>query len=36
MGLQFTSFIFQFYGMIIDLLILGLGRASELAGPPED
>lgn len=27
MGLQFTSFIFQFYGMLIDLLILGLGRA---------
>lgn len=36
MGLQFASFIFQFYGMIIDLLILGLGRASDLAGPPED
>lgn len=36
MGLQFASFIFQFYGMIIDLLILGLGRATELAGPPED
>ena len=33
-GLQFASFIFQYYGMILDLLLLGLGRASELAGPP--
>jgi pre-mRNA-processing factor 8 len=28
MGLQFTSFIFQFYGLIIDLLIMGLNRAN--------
>jgi pre-mRNA-processing factor 8 len=28
MGLQFMSFIFQFYAMIIDLLILGLNRAN--------
>lgn len=28
MGLQFTSFIYQFYGLIIDLLILGLNRAN--------
>jgi pre-mRNA-processing factor 8 len=34
-GIQFTSFIFQFYGMVLDLLILGLTRASELAGPPQ-
>ena len=25
----------QFYGLIMDLLILGLTRASELAGPPK-
>lgn len=34
-GLQFGSFIFQYYGLIIDLLLLGLTRASEIAGPPE-
>jgi len=33
-GLQFASFIFQYYGLVLDLLILGLSRASELAGPP--
>eukprot|EP00923_Selenidium_pygospionis_P020244 GHVN01035076.1.p1 GENE.GHVN01035076.1~~GHVN01035076.1.p1 ORF type:complete len:2490 (+),score=338.39 GHVN01035076.1:119-7588(+) len=33
-GLQFASFIFQYYGLILDLLLLGLTRASELAGPP--
>jgi len=33
-GLQFASFIFQFYGLVVDLLVLGLTRASELAGPP--
>ncbi|OCF43147.1 pre-mRNA-processing-splicing factor 8 [Kwoniella heveanensis CBS 569] len=33
-GLQFSSFVFQFYGLVLDLLILGLQRASELAGPP--
>ncbi|ORX74619.1 Prp-8-prov protein [Linderina pennispora] len=32
-GLQFAPFMFQFYGMILDLLILGLQRASEFAGP---
>ncbi|KAK6453849.1 NUC071 domain-containing protein [Scheffersomyces xylosifermentans] len=32
-GLQFSSFIYQYYGLIIDLLILGLDRATELAGP---
>ncbi len=33
-GLQFTSFIFQYYGLMLDLCVLGLSRASELAGPP--
>ncbi|EGR30484.1 pre-mRNA processing factor 8, putative [Ichthyophthirius multifiliis] len=33
-GLQFASFLYQFYGLILDLLILGLSRASEIAGPP--
>jgi len=33
-GLQFGSFIFQFYTLVLDLLILGLTRASDLAGPP--
>lgn len=34
-GLQFASFIAQYYGLILDLLLLGLTRASELAGPPK-
>lgn len=34
-GLGFTSFIYQFYGLILDLLVMGLQRASELAGPSE-
>ncbi|KAK0546006.1 pre-mRNA-splicing factor 8 [Tilletia horrida] len=33
-GLQFAAFIFQYYGLVLDLLILGLQRASEMAGPP--
>lgn len=33
-GLQFSSFIMQYYGLVLDILILGLQRASELAGPP--
>ncbi|KAF1351355.1 pre-mRNA-processing-splicing factor 8 [Delphinella strobiligena] len=33
-GLQFSAFVFQYYGLVIDLLLLGLQRASELAGPP--
>jgi pre-mRNA-processing factor 8 len=32
-GLQFASFIAQYYGLVLDLLLLGLTRASELAGP---
>lgn len=34
-GLQFASFIFQYYGLVLDLLVLGLHRASEMAGPPQ-
>ncbi|KAJ9092119.1 Pre-mRNA-processing-splicing factor 8 [Naganishia friedmannii] len=34
-GLQFASFVFQYYGLVLDLLILGLQRASEMAGPPQ-
>ena len=34
-GLQFASFITQYYGLVLDLLLLGLTRASELAGPPQ-
>merc|ERR1719247_1214079 len=33
-GLQFSSFVTQYYALILDLLVLGLTRASELAGPP--
>lgn len=32
-GLQFASFIAQYYGLILDLLVLGLTRASEISGP---
>lgn len=34
-GLQFASFITQYYGLVLDLLVLGLQRASEMAGPPQ-
>ena len=34
-GLQFASFIVQFFGLVLDLLLLGLQRASEMAGPPQ-
>ena len=33
-GLQFSSFVVQYYGLVLDLLLLGLNRASEMAGPP--
>ncbi|EPQ31507.1 uncharacterized protein PFL1_00840 [Pseudozyma flocculosa PF-1] len=33
-GLQLSAFVFQYYGLILDLLILGLQRASQMAGPP--
>lgn len=32
-GLQFASFVYQYYGLIIDLLILGQDRATDFAGP---
>lgn len=32
-GLQFSSFVTQYYGLIVDLLLLGLTRSSEIAGP---
>ena len=31
-GLQFSSFVVQYHGLLIDLLILGLRRATEIAG----
>lgn len=33
-GLKFSSFIYQFYALVLDLLLLGLNRASDIAGPP--
>jgi pre-mRNA-processing factor 8 len=33
-GLQFASFVTQYYGLVLDLLLLGLTRASDVAGPP--
>ena len=33
-GLQFSSFIVQYYGLMMDLLLLGIDRANQLAGPP--
>ncbi|KAF3051224.1 pre-mRNA-splicing factor 8 [Didymella keratinophila] len=34
-GLQFSGFVFQYYGLILDILLLGLQRANEIAGAPE-
>ena len=34
-GLQFASFIVQYSGLVLDLLVLGLQRASEMTGPPQ-
>ena len=34
-GLQFASFITQYYGLVLDLLMLGLHRAQDMAGPPQ-
>ncbi|OAF70592.1 Splicing factor Prp8 [Intoshia linei] len=34
-GLQYASFIVQYYGLVLDLLLLGLQRASQMAGPPQ-
>ena len=33
-GLQFSSFLLQFWGLLVDLLLVGIDRAAELAGPP--
>lgn len=33
-GLQFSSFVMQYHGLLVDILVLGLRRATELAGPP--
>lgn len=33
-GLQFSSFVVQYYGLMVDLLLLDHDRAMELAGPP--
>ena len=30
-----SAFAFQYYGLVFDLLILGLQHASEMAGPPQ-
>ena len=34
-GLQYASFVFMYYGLVLDLLVLGLTRASEIAGAPQ-
>ncbi|KAF2727175.1 putative pre-mRNA splicing factor [Polyplosphaeria fusca] len=34
-GLQFSAFVFQFYGLVLDILLLGLQRANEIAGSPD-
>ncbi|KAF4449843.1 pre-mRNA-splicing factor spp42 [Fusarium austroafricanum] len=34
-GLQFSAFVFQFYGLVLDILLMGPQRASEIAGPPQ-
>ncbi|BBH00039.1 hypothetical protein Prudu_009933 [Prunus dulcis] len=34
-GLQFASFVVQYYGLVVDLLLLGLTHASEIAGPQQ-
>jgi len=34
-GLKFSSFVWQYYGLVLDLLVLGLTRATEIAGPPQ-
>ncbi|KAL4072777.1 RNA recognition motif of the spliceosomal PrP8-domain-containing protein [Scleroderma yunnanense] len=34
-GLQFSAFAFQYYGLVLDLLILGLQQANKMAGLPQ-
>lgn len=33
-GIQFSTFVYQYYALALDLLLLGLERARDLAGPP--
>ena len=33
-GLQFASFVVQYYGLVNDLLVLGLQRGSDMSGSP--
>ena len=33
-GLKFARFVLQYYGLVLDLLMLGLNRALEMAGAP--
>lgn len=33
-GLQFAAFVYQYYGLMVDLLILGSDRAQDMAGNP--
>lgn len=33
--MQFAPFVVQYYGLVLDILVLGLHRASEMAGPPQ-
>lgn len=35
-GLQFSSFIYQYYGLMMDILLLGPERAMDFAGSPND
>jgi pre-mRNA-processing factor 8 len=35
-GLQFSSFLIQFHGLVVDLMLVGLPRAMDLAGDPND
>lgn len=35
-GLQFASFIYQYYALATDLMILGIDRATDIAGPPDN
>lgn len=35
-GHQFSSFVYQYYGLVMDLLILGHDRAMDFAGPPNN
>ncbi len=34
-GFQFSAFVFHYYRLVLDLLILGLQRASQMAGTPQ-